>query len=182
MSAEPVTVPSTLLGTLRIAHSLMEGTMADVTDELANRPAGGNANSIGSAYAHAILSEDGFVQGVMQGRPPLFATAWASRTGTDRPMPLPGMVEGRLEDWYPSVVVDVVACRTYARAVYAASEAFLDEADDDVMARPMDMSFAGMGTLPLATVFNAFVIGHLNNLAGEVSAVKGINGLKGYPF
>jgi hypothetical protein len=182
MSAEQVTVPSTLLGTLRIAHWVMEATMVDVSDEIANRPAPGKANSIGSAYAHAVLAEDGFVQGVMQGQPPLFAAVWASRTGTDRPMPLPGMVEGRLEDWYPSVVVDVAGCRAYAQAVYEASEAFLEEADDDVMSRPMDMSVAGMGTLPLATVFTVFVIGHLNNLAGEVSAVKGINGMKGYPF
>jgi hypothetical protein len=92
------------------------------------------------------------------------------------------VVEGRLEDWYPSVVVDVAACRAYAQAVYAASEALLAEADDEVMNRPMDMSFAGLGTLPLATVFGVFVIGHRNNPAGEVSAVKGINGLKGYPF
>jgi hypothetical protein len=182
MSAEPVTVPSTLLGALRIAHSVMEATMAEVTDELANLPAPGRANSIGSAYAHAILAEDGFVQAVLQGRSPLFATAWSSRTGTDRPMPISGVVEGRLEDWYPSVVVDVAACRAYAQAVYGASEAFLEEADDEVMNRPMDMSSAGFGTLPLATVFGVFVIGHLNNLTGEVSAVKGINGLKGYPF
>lgn len=182
MSVEPVTVPSTLLATLRIAHSVMEATMADVTDELANRPAIGRANSIGSAYAHAVLAEDGFVQAVMQGQPPLFATAWADRTGTDRPMPLPGVVEGRLEDWYPSVVVDVPGCRAYAQAVYSASEEYLEAADDDVMNRPMEMSFAGVGTIPLATVFNVFVIGHMNNLAGEVSAVKGINGLKGYPF
>jgi hypothetical protein len=46
----------------------------------------------------------------------------------------------------------------------------------------MDMSFVGMGILPLATVFAVVVVGHLNNLTGEISAVKGMNGLKGYPF
>jgi len=44
------------------------------------------------------------------------------------------------------------------------------------------MSFAGLGTLPMATVFAIFVVGHLNNLSGEISAVKGTNGMKGYPF
>jgi len=34
----------------------------------------------------------------------------------------------------------------------------------------------------MATVFAIFVVGHLNNLSGEISAVKGTNGMKGYPF
>jgi hypothetical protein len=80
------------------------------------------------------------------------------------------------------VKVDVAACRAYAEAVYAASEAFLAGADEAVLNRSMDMSFVGMGVLPLATVFAVVVVGHLNNLTGEISAVKGMNGLKGYPF
>jgi hypothetical protein len=44
------------------------------------------------------------------------------------------------------------------------------------------MTMAGMATLPLATVFGVLVLGHVNNLVGEVSAVKGIFGLQGYPF
>jgi hypothetical protein len=31
-------------------------------------------------------------------------------------------------------------------------------------------------------VCEIFVIAHLNNLAGEISAIKGTFGLKGYPF
>lgn len=29
---------------------------------------------------------------------------------------------------------------------------------------------------------SAFVVGHANNLMGEIAAVKGFQGLKGYPF
>lgn len=182
MPEQPATVASTLLDSIRIAHDVMEGTMADVTEELANRPAPGAANPIGSSYAHAVLAEDAFVLGLMQGRAPLFAAGWSQRTGTDQPMPMPGFLDGSIGDWYRSVAVDVVACRAYAQAVYTATEEFLTAADDEVMNRLMDMSFAGVGTLPLATVFNVFVAGHVNNLVGEISAVKGINGLKGYPF
>ena len=47
---------------------------------------------------------------------------------------------------------------------------------------PIDLSFIGMGTLPLALVFANFVTGHCNNLCGEISAIKGAFGRKGYPF
>lgn len=182
MATEPATVKSTLLGALRSAHFLLEATMADVTDDIANRPAAGTANPIGSAYAHAVLAEDRAVQEMLQGQPPLFSSTWSGRTGTDRPTPFPDSPEGSMGEWYRSVKVDVAGCRAYAEAVYAASEAFLAGADDAVLNRSMDMSFVGMGILPLATVFAVTVVGHLNNLTGEISAVKGMNGLKGYPF
>jgi hypothetical protein len=31
-------------------------------------------------------------------------------------------------------------------------------------------------------MFSIFVTGHLNNMCGEISAAKGTEGLKGYPF
>jgi len=133
MATEPTTVQSTLLGALRGAHFVLEGPMADVTNEIANRPAAGLANPIGSAYAHAVLAEDAAVHALLQqGQPPLLATTWAGRTGTDLPMPFPGDdgSAGTLDDWYRSVTVDIDACRAYAQAVYAATEAFLTGADE----------------------------------------------------
>jgi hypothetical protein len=97
-------------------------------------------------------------------------------------MPMPGLVEGDMGEWYKSVKVDLAACREYARAVFAASEDFVGSADEDTLGRAIDMSFVGMGQLPLPVMFSIFVTGHLNNLCGEISAVKGTLGLKGYPF
>jgi hypothetical protein len=114
VATEPATVKSTLLGALRSAHFLLEATMADVTDDIANRPAAGTANPIGSAYAHAVFAEDRAVQEMLQGQPPLFSTTWSSRTGTDRPTPFPDSPEGSMGEWYRSVKVDVAACRAYA--------------------------------------------------------------------
>jgi hypothetical protein len=31
-------------------------------------------------------------------------------------------------------------------------------------------------------MLNVLVAGHLNNMAGELSCLKGLQGLKGYPF
>jgi hypothetical protein len=87
-----------------------------------------------------------------------------------------------LGEWYDTVQVDVAAAREYARAVGEASLEFISSADDAMLARPIDMSFIGAGSMPLSSVFEMFVVAHLNNLCGEIAAIKGVHGLRGYPF
>ena len=182
MATEVPTAASVLRSALHWAHFTTEATMADVTDEIANRPAPGNANPIGSSYAHAVLAEDAIVNGMLQGQAPLSATTWAGKTGTDKPMPMPGQVQGDIGEWYHTVRVDLAACRTYAQAVYAQSMKFIESATDATLSRPIDMSKTGLGTLSAADLFSLLVTGHINNLCGEISAIKGAHGLKGYPF
>ncbi len=112
--ADSMSVQANLRAALDSAHYILEGTMADVTDEVANAPAPGRANSAGSSYAHAVIAEDAIVNGYLGGRAPLLMTTWAGRTGVDKPMPMPGMLEGDLGEWYHSVRVNVAACREYA--------------------------------------------------------------------
>ena len=44
------------------------------------------------------------------------------------------------------------------------------------------MSAWQMGEWPVIKFVMQLLIGHLWSLAGEISAAKGIQGLKGYPF
>ena len=82
MATTPViTVAQLLRDALENAHQTLEATMSDVTDEIANRPAPGNANPVGACYAHAVIAEDGIVNGLLRGQAPLFAGSWAGRTG-----------------------------------------------------------------------------------------------------
>jgi hypothetical protein len=182
MADSSVTLQTVLRGALDSAHQVLERTVGDTSDETANRPAPGNANPIGSSYAHAVLVEDAVVNGMIRGQPPLLATTWAGRTGTDKPMPMPGLADGDIGEWYRTVRVDLAACREYAKAVHAQTADFIANADDATLARPIDLSGFGMGSMPLAVVFEIFVVGHCNNLCGEISAIKGAHGLKGYPF
>lgn len=182
MATSTPTSQAILKASIESAHQILEATVADVSDDVANRSAPGNANPIGSSYAHAVIAEDGIVNGMLQGRPPLSMTSWSGRTGTDKPMPVPGTAEGNIGEWYHTVRVDLAACRAYAQEVYAQSEKFIAEADDTTIAREIDMSALGMGKLPLGVVFSFLVIGHCNNLCGEISAIKGAFGLRGYPF
>jgi DinB superfamily len=168
-----------LQAALTPAHDVLEATMADIDDELANRPAPGVANPIGSSYAHAALTEDAILNGWLQGKQPLWSSAWTGRTGTDGPMPWEGLVPGDIGEWYHSVRIDLAACRAYAKVVYAQSEAFLAASDDAMLAREVRTP---AGAMPLAVAFVTLVVAHCNQLAGEISAIKGAFGLRGYPF
>src|SRR4030067_1071044 len=74
-------VISLLREQLKTVHEILEGTMADVTPEQAHWTPPGVALPIGATYAHVIVSEDGGVNGEFRGGAPLFAAAWAGKTG-----------------------------------------------------------------------------------------------------
>jgi len=164
------------------AHWLINATLEGVTQELANRPAPGLANPIGIAYAHVVCAEDGVVNGLLQGQQPLAASVYAGKTGVDRPMPMPGMVEGDMEDWLHNSHVDLVALQAYSAAVFAATEAFIAGVDEATLGRKIDLSFAGLGQMRFSDVYPLLVVQHCDNFSGEISAMKGVFGMKGYPF
>ena len=176
------TTSEVLTSAVKQSHWLLNATFEDVDDELANRPAPGNANPLGTAYAHIPLAEDAVMNAMIQGRQPSFASSRAGKTGVDRPMPMPGMVEGDIGDWYHNAKVDVDALRSYAADVFAETEGFVAGADDETLGRPIDLSFVGLGEKTVADVLTMLVIQHCDNFSGEISAIKGVFGLKGYPF
>ena len=153
--------------------------MADVTDEIANRPAPGRANPIGASYMHVVLGEDRNLNGRIRQVPLLATSSFAGRPGVDKLPPPPGTDLG---EWYHTVTVELAPARQYARAVFEASEEFVGSLTEQDLARTIDMSFTGLGILPLALWVDVFLTAHCNNLAGEISALKGVFGLKGYPF
>jgi hypothetical protein len=152
--------------------------MVDVTPDMAHWTPPGQAHPIGSLYAHMVISEDVLLQGLIQGGAPLYAGPWQGKTG----LADPENAFNRTLDWARAAKVDLDAMRSYARAVYAATDnyvATLTEADLD---RMIDLSAAGMGQMPLGDFLAALVMGHVRDLMGEISALKGVQGAKGYPF
>ncbi len=163
---------------LDFAHRyVFEGTIEGVEGDLVNRHIGGTANPIGTTYAHLVLSEDHIVNGLLKGGAELSETEWSGRTGVDRPMPWSALE--KLGEWYRTAQVDLPACREYGKAVHRCAALFIGGADDETLSREIDMF--GM-KMAVATAFEVFVIGHANSLGGELSALKGVAGLKGYPF
>jgi DinB superfamily len=159
-------------------HQLLEGTLADVTAEQAQSVPPGTANPVGATYAHVVLWEDMGLHGLLQGRPPLYAGSWSGRTGLSELPPLDR--PGHWEDWSRRVIVDLPALRSYAEAVYQATDGYFATMAAAELEREIDLTAMGFGR-PAA----AWVVGNmLQNVAlhcGEIAALKGLRGLPGYP-
>lgn len=168
-------VETQLVG-LKWAHALLTMVTADLTPEMAAWIPPGTANPIAAQYAHAVCAEDALIQSVMQGKPPLYAAAWAGRTGVSEPQPMATF------EWARTVTIDLAALRDYAAAVADASEAYISGMNDEDLSALVDLSRLDLGMQPIGWVLQANVVGHLNNMAGEISALKGLQGGRGYPF
>ena len=156
-------------------HQYLEGTLAGLADDVLNwAPQPGPASILGQ-YAHIITSEDWLVNVKAKGGAPLMATTFAGCTGFQTPPPMTGW-----DDWARTEAIDVAQLRAYAQAVYQATDDFLSTTSDAFLSRSIDMSEVGMGQVPAAF---ALVLAAGNGCmhTGEISALKGLCGLTGYP-
>lgn len=163
---------------VKTAHEWFEGTMADVTDEVAHWQPGGNAHPIGSRYAHMVVSEDMMVNGLLKGSAPLFTTSWAGKTGLEVPQ---AAFHTTLE-WAQAVKVDLDPLNAYAQAVYANTDEYLATLSEEDLERTIDLTEQNLGTWSVGAFLLSFVFGHVHDIMGEISALKGLRGLQGYPF
>ncbi len=160
---------------MNTAHEWMEGTMADVTPEAAHFRPGGSAHPIGSRYAHAVVAEDMLINGVLRGAAPLHAS---TPTGLEDPQ----AAFFTTHEWAHSVQVDLDALREYARQVYAGTDAYLAGLAPENLDDEVDLSEYGYGKWSLGGFLLSFIFAHVHDIMGEISAIKGVQGLKGYPF
>lgn len=84
--------------------------------------------------------------------------------------------------WARRVRIDLPAFRTYAKAVYAASDDYLAKLSDQDLARSLDLSAVGIGQITVKQLVMRGVIGNCLTHAGEISCLKGLQGARGYPF
>ena len=166
---------------LKSARENFERTVADVTEKNLYKIPGGKALPLGAIYAHSIFSEDVIVQGMIQKKGALSDTTWKGKTGASAP--LPPMDEQwaiNHEMWANSVNIDLKQFREYAKAVYAATDDYMNSLHDEDVEKIIDLG--SWGKQSLAQVIANILIGHTHSLTGEISVLKGLQGLKGYPF
>jgi len=158
-------------------HDILEQTIADCRQEvLDHNPPGGTITNIGSIYAHTLFAEDNILHGMLQGKAPIYKTAnWASRTGLQ--MPGPGEFS---PEWARSVKLNLPVFREYAKAVYAATDAYVGGLSDADLDRKVQTGFVGEQTVGF--VLSNVLGWHAAQHTGEVAALKGVQGLKGLPF
>ncbi len=169
---------------LQDAHETLEGTMKDVTEEVAHWKPSGKTLPVAAAYVHVIVSEDIMLTTWAQKTKPLLESGWSSKLGLSAAHPaMDKDWEKNFAEWSKTVQVDMVKFKEYAQAVYQQSNTFLASLSDaDLSAKKVDLSAFQMGEWPIARFIIRFLISHVDSLTGEISAVKGLQGLKGYPF
>lgn len=164
------------------AHWLLEGTMAAVTPAQAHWIPSGTANPIGASYAHLLLAEDGIVNLLLKGHAPLYASTWAGRVGVSELQPQVGPEWQHYAEWTRRVRVDLAALRSYAQAVYGCTVSYVEALTSEDLDRAMDLSVLGWKQpLTVGFVLGRLIVGHADNICGEISCLKGLQGAGGYP-
>lgn len=159
-------------------HSLTDRMLEGLTPEQLHWRPPGSAHPIGSTFAHMVLNEDWLVHTAFQGRPPLYESGWASSTGFSSPQP----EGGAWEEWARTVEIDLSQLREYARAVYAATDAYVAALTPADLEREISFPGPQPRPRPLSQVLSGPLIRHHANHCGEIAALKGLQGLRGYPY
>lgn len=160
------------------AHSLTDRMVEGLIPEQVHWQPPAGAHSVGATLSHMVLNEDWLIRTLLLGRPAMYETDWAGRTGFSAPQP----GEGAWEEWARTLRVDLPALLEYARTVYAATDAYLAALGPDDLAREITFPPPRAMTRPLSRVLSSMLIRHHANHCGEIAAVKGLQGLRGYPF
>jgi DinB superfamily len=168
---------------VRIAHDILEATMADVTPEQAHWAPPGIANPLGATYAHVVVSEDFVINGMFRHQAPLNTTTSADRTGLSQPMPAPASAAwSAYPAWTRQVRVDLDNLREYAHAVHAETDGYLASLSDADREQPLDLSDIGLGPQTVASTLTLLLLNHIGTETGEIACLKGLQGARGYPF
>ncbi len=173
---------SLLRNQLQATYRLLDNTIADVSLEQAHWLPPGLANPIGACYAHVVIATDAIMSAMIMHTAPLMAGAWAGRTGASEPMPVREDYATGYAAWTRRVQVDLPAMRQFANAVYAAADQFLATLTPDALDQTVDLSALGQGQVSLGMVLSRQIIGHIEQMCGEISCLKGLQGATGYRY
>jgi hypothetical protein len=155
---------------------ILAGTTADLTQEQADWQPPGTAMSIGTLYWHTVTGTDHVVQGWGLGQPAIAQTGdWEEKVVVWQE---PAQ-EGDHAATVRPVRVDLAAMHDYARAVSEAAQGWLGTLAPDDLERVVKTP---LGELQLGPMLETFVVWHVSAHTGEISALKGLQGGRGYPF
>ena len=148
---------------LDCAFDILGQVTADLTQEEADWIPPGVVNTIGAIYSHIITYVDYFVQNYcIEGKP------------------APESVESRPEALKMQVVqVDLSELHELAGNVKKKTQGWLSSLTPADLARKIDTT---IGELTVGQMLDVFLVWHINVHCGEISALKGCQGAKGYPW
>ncbi len=129
----------------------------------------GTCNPVCKLHAHALASVDFFVTTLLQGQ----KTSWpqiASKVG---------LPTNATEIWQSEATISPSAMQEYANSLRESVISYINTLSEEDLSQEIDTRFFGTQT---AGWVLQLVGSHTAAHAGEISAVKGMQGLKGLPF
>ena len=160
------------------AFDILAQVVGDLTQEQADWLPPGCANPIGASYWHAVSGADEVICRWVLGKEPLnLREGWRQKAlAVSAPEPEGG--EGWLA-WMQTVRVDLPALHEYAKATAAMLKGWLEKLTPEDLECKINTP---IGEFNVAQVIETFIVWHINAHCGEISALKGCQGAKGYPF
>ena len=160
---------------VRRAWDWLETTVSDVTDEQANWWPPGTANSIGAGYLHTVINPDVEINRLLFGRVPIIERDWGGDVGQGTRYD-----PDRFDQWTRGMHVQWDRLHSYGRAVHSWLVGSLDELTEPDLARPVDMSRAGLGMWTGLDLYVLHGFSHIYQHGGEIACLKGLQGATGY--
>jgi hypothetical protein len=158
------------------ASGILGQVTADLTQEQTDWVPPGIANSIGSLYWHMNAYLDHAVHDWGMGKVPLsYKDGWRSKVLVGQ---APELAQGEppvIQD----VKVDLSTLRDYAKVVQEAAQSWVSTLTPADLERKVETP---VGELSLAQMIELYIIWHINIHCGEIAALKGCQGVLGYPF
>jgi uncharacterized protein YndB with AHSA1/START domain len=152
------------------ARMMFQGA-SSIDEEVARKQVpGATINPILTILAHAIFNLDGMINGTAAQQEPVIARGdWRARTG------IPGDSSWQTEEWV-ATNFSLEGVRAYGEAVFDAALAFLDRVTDTELDRQIQ---TGGGPFSIASFIAGPGIAHFGEHMGEISALQGVQGIKG---
>jgi hypothetical protein len=188
---------------LGFAFELLEQLVSDLTQEQADWLPPGKANPIGALYWHIVAYADQYVhewcmapfryitfeewlearcakRELGMGQAPLrHCAGWQEKVVIALPLENPDDPYWEVRNMREGLRVDLPALHDYARATAHTLLSWVASLTPEDLERTISTP---IGDLNLGQILELFIIAHINNHSGEISALKGCQGLKGYPW
>ena len=156
------------------AHMVFDAVVGDLNEEMAgHRLPGGMVATAAAMIAHALYGEDMMLSQASGERMLLHSNGFAAATGILQESP------AMTPEWLTQEF-KLIGLKDYAKAVFGRTSAFLERASETDLDRRLK---SPIGTeMSAAEYLGAFGVVHIAEHTGEVSTLKGAQGVKGLPF
>jgi uncharacterized damage-inducible protein DinB len=154
------------------ALEAIKQSLEDLDENVVHWEPGGTANTIAQLLAHVVSGQDLLVGDRLKGGTALHTQGWAAKTG---------IPEDRTLIWDKTAWrLNLDGFREYHAAVDAQSRGYVESMTPADLER--EIAWIRGPERPVTWLFQVIFINHALGHTGEISALKGVQGLKGLPI